>query len=59
MRVLRSIAAFVLTASVVAACSASGGSPGTNAAPGQVPASADTGTVSIGTAMSRQALGQS
>ena len=50
----RTIAALVLTASfVVAACSASGGSPGTSPAPAsQGPASAAAGGVAIGTASS-------
>lgn len=54
MSVLRTFAALVLTATfVVAACSASGASPGTSLAPaGQGPASAGAGAVAIGTSSS-------
>ena len=53
MPVVRIIAALVLGASLVTACSASGGSPGTSpASGGQGPASAGAGAPAIGTASS-------
>lgn len=53
MPLRRTIAALVLVAGFVAACSASGGSPGPSSAPAsQGPASAGAGAVAIGTASS-------